>query len=42
MSGDATSLGVVDLDGCLWSKLGLLDVEEVDIVRTNVNDGKEE
>lgn len=28
----ATCLGVVDIEGCLWTKLVLLDIVEVDVV----------
>lgn len=42
MTSDATSLGVVDLDGGLRTELSLFDVEEVDIVGKNVNAGEEE
>ena len=40
MSRHTARLGVVDLDGRLWPKLGLLDVEEIDVVSTDVDDGE--
>ena len=40
MARNATRLCIVDLNRGLWSNLTLFDVEEVDIVGGNVNDGE--
>ena len=42
MPGDPADLGVVDLHGGFGSELGALDVEEVDIMRADVDDGEDE
>ena len=42
VAGDATRLGVVDVEGDLRPDLVLLDVEEVDVVRRDVHDGEYE
>lgn len=42
VSSDTTSFGVVDLESDLWSYLGNLNVVEVDVVGTSVEDREEE
>ena len=42
VSSHAAGLSVVDLDGRLGPKLCFLNVEEVDVVSTDVDGGEEE
>jgi hypothetical protein len=42
MASDATRLRIVDLHGCFRPNLVPLDVEEVDVVCTDVNNGEKQ